>query len=127
MGRRGDARSFRVKVGAALRHPEESAGMGEMGRRWTGSSELRGTEGLDGGRLWRWCLCALVQWNEEGLKEQRGASRGCSPCCSVEGLAGEWRRGAVLRRGDRTRATANGARCGLRGLEEKAEARAPNA
>src|SRR5437016_565404 len=62
-----------------------------IGWRWTGSSELRGTEGSSGGKLWRWCLCALVRmrwrgakWNEEGLKEQRGASRECLSYYSVE-------------------------------------------
>src|SRR5438132_7970795 len=99
------------------------------GRRWTGSSELRGTEGSGGGRLWRWCLCALVRmrwrgakWNEEGLKEQRGALRECLSCCSVEGLAGEWRRGTVLSGGGDRTTMASRWLCVAQGNEEKTEA-----
>src|SRR5438105_9385218 len=60
-----------------------------------------------------------TKWNEEGLKEQRGVSHECLSHCSVEGLAGEWHRGTVLSGGGDKTTMANGACCGLRGIEEK--------
>ena len=67
------------------------------------------------------------KWNRGCVKEMRELSPR-AVLAQLGGKAGRGMAGTGDDREDGTRwATANGARCGLRGLEEKAEARAPNA